>query len=141
MPDTFITSTELQVEPSPWGPHEWLSRPGLTGAEQMLMVRVLMPPGRAHQFHRHPAMEEIIYVVSGSAEQWVGREKRLLGPDDIAHVPADVVHGTYNAGNETLVFLAILAPAKFEGPALIDVHLEEPWRSLRTPMTFADAPA
>ena len=141
MPDTFITITELQVEPSPWGPHEWLSRPGLTAAEQLLMVRVLMPPGRAHQFHRHPAMEEIIYVVSGSAEQWVGREKRLLGPGDIAHIPADVVHGTYNAGNETLVFLAILAPAKFEGPALIDVHLEEPWRSLRTPMTFADAPA
>jgi len=141
MPDTFITSTELQVEPSPWGPHEWLSRPGLTAAEQLLMVRVLMPPGRAHQFHRHPAMEEIIYVVSGSAEQWVGRDKRLLGPGDIAHIPADVVHGTYNAGNETLVFLAILAPARFEGPALIDVHLEEPWRSLRTPMTFADAPA
>ena len=141
MPDTFITSTELQVETSPWGPHEWLSRPGLTAAEQLLMVRVLMPPGRAHQFHRHPAMEEIIYVVSGRAEQWVGRDKRLIGPGDIAHIPADVVHGTYNAGNETLVFLAILAPAKFEGPALIDVHLEEPWRSLRTPMTFADAPA
>jgi len=141
MPNTFITNTELQVDPSPWGPHEWLSRPGLTAAEQLLMVRVLMPPGRAHQFHRHPAMEEIIYVVSGSAEQWVDREKRLLGPGDIAHIPADVVHGTYNAGSETLVFLAILAPAKFEGPALIDVHLEEPWRSLRTPMTFADAPA
>jgi len=141
MSELFVTRSELQVEPSPWGPHEWLSRPGLTAAEQLLMVRVLMPPGRAHQFHRHPAMEEIIYVVSGSAEQWVGREKRLLGPGDIAHIPADVVHGTYNAGNETLVFLAILAPAKFEGPALIDVHLEEPWRSLRTPMTFADAPA
>jgi len=141
MSELFVTRAELQVEPSPWGPHEWLSRPGLTAAEQLLMVRVLMPPGRAHQFHRHPAMEEIIYVVSGRAEQWVDRDKRLLGPGDIAHIPADVVHGTYNAGNETLVFLAILAPAKFEGPALIDVHLEEPWRSLRTPMTFADAPA
>jgi len=141
MSELFVTRSELQVEPSPWGPHEWLSRPGLTAAEQLLMVRVLMPPGRAHQFHRHPAMEEIIYVVSGRAEQWVDRDKRLLGPGDIAHIPADVVHGTYNAGNETLVFLAILAPAKFEGPALIDVHLEEPWRSLRTPMTFADAPA
>jgi quercetin dioxygenase-like cupin family protein len=141
MSELFVTRAELQVEPSPWGPHEWLSRPGLTAAEQLLMVRVLMPPGRAHQFHRHPSMEEIIYVVSGSAEQWVDREKRLLGPGDIAHIPADVVHGTYNAGSETLVFLAILAPAKFEGPALIDVHLEEPWRSLRTPMTFADAPA
>lgn len=141
MPNTFISKSELQIDPSPWGPHEWLSRPGLTAAEQLLMVRVLMPPGRAHQFHRHPAMEEIIYVVSGTAEQWVDREKRLLGPGDIAHIPADVVHGTYNAGSETLVFLAILAPAKFEGPALIDVHLDEPWRSLRTPMTFADAPA
>ena len=83
-------------------------------------------------------MEEIIYVVSGTAEQWVDREKKLLGPGDIAHIPADVVHGTYNAGSETLVFLAILAPAKFEGPALIDVHLEEPWRTLRQPMSFSE---
>ena len=141
MPQTFVTSGEMQVEPSPWGPHEWLSRPGLTAAEQLLLVRVLMPPGRAHQFHRHPTMEEIIYVVSGTAEQWVDREKRLLGPGGSAHIPADVVHGTYNAGNDTLVFLAILSPARFEGPALIDVHLEEPWRTLHPPMTFADSPA
>ena len=137
----FITRSELQVEPSQWGPHEWLSRPGLTAAEELLMVRVLMPPGRAHQFHRHPTMEEIIYVVSGTAEQWVDREKRLLGPGDAAHIPMDVVHGTYNAGTDTLVFLAILAPARFEGPALIDVHLDEPWRSLKTPMAFPDLPA
>lgn len=139
--ERFVTAKEAQVEPSLWGPHEWLSRPGLTAAEQLLMVRVLMPPGRAHQFHRHPAMEEIIYVVSGAAEQWVDREPRLLGPGDIAHIPTDVVHGTYNAGTETLVFLAILSPARFEGPALIDVHLEEPWRTLRSPMSFADADA
>ena len=140
MPNTYVTRSELEVEPSPWGPHEWLCRPGLTAAEQLLMVRVLMPPGRAHQFHRHPAMEEIIYVVSGTAEQWVDRDKRLLGPGDMAHIPADVVHGTYNAGHDTLVFLAILSPAKFEGPALVDMHLEEPWRTLRTPMPIADTP-
>lgn len=140
MNQRFITQSTIEVDPSPWGPHEWISRPGLTAAEQLLMVRVLMPPGRAHQFHRHPAMEEIIYVVSGTAEQWVDRDARLLGPGDAAHIPADVVHGTYNAGDDTLVFLAILSPARFEGPALIDVHLEEPWRSLKTPMSFADAP-
>lgn len=126
----------MQVEPSPWGPHEWLSRPGLTDAEGLLTVRVRMPPGRAHQFHRHPAMEEIIYVISGMAEQWVDRSKRILGAGDVAHIPRDVVHGTYNAGDDTLVFLAILSPARFDGPALVDVHTEEPWRSLRTPMTF-----
>jgi len=137
-PLKFVTASEIQVEGSPWGPHEWLSRPGLTEAEDLLMVRVLMPPGRAHQFHRHPALEEIIYVISGTAEQWVDREHRLLGPGEMAHIPRNMVHGTYNAGTDTLVFLAILSPAKFEGPALVDVHTEAPWRSLKTPMVFPE---
>ena len=130
----FVTSRELQRETSAWGPHEWLCRPGLTAAEGLLLVRVRMPPGRAHQFHRHPEMEEIIYVESGSAEQWVDREKRILRAGEIAHIPRDVVHGTWNAGTDTLVFLAILSPANAVGPALVDVHLEEPWRSLRAPL-------
>ena len=137
-PLKFVTASEIQVEGSPWGPHEWLSRPGLTEADDLLMVRVLMPPGRAHQFHRHPALEEIIYVISGTAEQWVDREHRLLGPGEMAHIPRNVVHGTYNAGADTLVFLAILSPAKFEGPALVDVHTEAPWRSLKSPMVFPE---
>ena len=137
-PLRFITSAEMQVEPSPWGPHEWLSRPGLTAADELLLVRVVMPPGRAHQFHRHPAMEEIIYIESGTAEQWVDREKRILRAGETAHIPRDVVHGTYNASDETLVILAILSAPRFDGPALVDVHSEEPWRSLKTPMVFAE---
>jgi quercetin dioxygenase-like cupin family protein len=127
----FVGAEDAEVEQLPWGPHEWLCRPGLTDAEDLLLVRVTMPPGKAHEFHRHPAMEEIVYVVSGQAEQWVERESRVLGPGEMAHIPRDVVHGTYNAGEEPLVFLAILSPAKFEGPALVDVSGEEPWRSLR----------
>lgn len=132
-PDTlrFVTDDDAEVEELPWGPHEWLCRPGLTDARNLLLVRVRMPPGTGHAFHRHPAMEEIIYVVSGEAEQWVGRESRRLGPGDAAHIPEDMVHGTYNAGAETLVFLAILSPAEFEGPALIDVSEDEPWASMR----------
>lgn len=127
----FVTAAEAIVEPSPWGPHDWLCRPGLTEARDLQLVRVTMPPGKGHAFHRHPAMEEIIYVVAGRAEQWVGRDRRVLGPGEIAHIPKDVVHGTYNAGGEPLVFLAILSPAIFDGPALVDVSREEPWASLR----------
>ncbi len=134
----FVTTAEAQVESSPWGPHEWLSRPDLTDAKELLLVRVLMPPGRAHQFHRHPAMEEIIYVISGTAEQWVDRDKRLLRAGEVAHIPRDVVHGTYNAGDDILIFLAILSPAVHEGPALIEVHTEEPWASLKMPLVFAE---
>ena len=127
----FVTAQDVDVEELPWGPHEWLCRPGLTEARQLLLVRVRMPPGTGHAFHRHPAMEEIIYVVSGRAEQWVDQERRDLAAGDIAHIPKDVVHGTWNAGDETLVFLAILSPAIFEGPALVDVSTEAPWSTVR----------
>lgn len=134
----FVGTEEVEIEERPWGPHHWLSRPGLTDSEELLLVRVHMPPGEAHQFHRHPPMEEIIYVVSGQAEQWVGEERRLLGPGECAHIPRDVVHATYNAGEDTLVFLAILAPAKFEGPATVDVFREDPWRTLKAPMDYPE---
>ena len=127
----FVTAAEMEVETLPWGPHEWLCRPGLTDAKELLLVRVRMPPGTGHAFHRHPAMEEIIYVISGRAEQWVDRVSHVLGPGDIAHIPRDVVHGTYNAGADTLRFLAILSPAKITGPALVDVSQEELWKTLR----------
>ena len=123
-PLRFVTAADAVVEPSPWGPHEWLSRAGLTAAERLMLVRVTMPRGKGHAFHRHPAMEEIIYVVSGRAEQWVDREARVLGPGEVAHIPADVVHGTYNAGEGDLVFLAILSPAVFDAspPRLLAKH-------------------
>jgi quercetin dioxygenase-like cupin family protein len=127
----FVTSAEAKIEVLPWGPHEWLSRADLTGAKQIQVVRVTMPPGKAHAFHRHPCMEEVLYYVSGRAEQWVGREKRVMRAGELAFVPRDEVHGTYNVFDEPVVFLAVLSPAVIDGPALIDVSGEEPWRSIR----------
>jgi quercetin dioxygenase-like cupin family protein len=129
----FVSSSDVVVEQLPWGPHEWLVRDDLTENVQLMAVRVTMPAGAAHQFHRHPRMEEMLYYVSGRAEQWVGDRKRILGPGDVAHVPIDEVHGTYNVFDEPVVFVAILSPARFDGPALIDVSSDEPWCSLKTP--------
>ena len=129
----FVTGEDLIVEELPWGPHEWLSRPDIVPAEQLLLVRVTMPPGKGHAFHRHPNMEEIIYVVEGEAEQWVDRQKRTLTTGEIAHIPTNIVHGTYNDSDQPLVFLAILSPANAPEPALVDMSQEEPWASLRMP--------
>ena len=127
----FIGKGDIQVEELPWGPHHWLSRPGFTDAEQLLVVRVHMPPGQGHAFHRHPSMEEVLYVIEGRGEQWIDRESKVIGPGEAAHIPTNVVHGIYNTSEEPLVFLAILSPANAEGPALIDVCHDEPWCSLR----------
>jgi quercetin dioxygenase-like cupin family protein len=127
----FVTAADVKTEELPWGPHEWLVRPDVVAAEKLLLVRVTMPPGQGHAFHRHPEMEEILYILDGEAEQWVEREKRLLRPGEAAHIPTDRVHATYNAGAGPLRFLAILSPATTTGPALVDVSGEEPWRFLR----------
>ncbi len=132
MPTRFVTEENMIVEELPWGPHHWLCKPGLVEADKLLLVRVHMPPGKGHAFHRHPEMEEIIYVQSGTCEQWVDREKRILTAGQSAHIPMNMVHGSYNIGQDTLVLLAILSPAKIQGPPLVDVSMDEPWKSLRS---------
>jgi len=127
----FVTSAEASRGQVPWAVEEWLCRSDVVQNEHLLMVRVNMEPGRAHAFHKHPTREEVIYVLSGRAEQWVGREHKVLGPGELAFVPMGEVHGTYNSFAEELVFLAILSPAKAPEPAIVDVSTEEPWRSLR----------
>ena len=111
----FVTSGTSEVEFAPWGKHWWLSKPELTGTEQLTLVRVTMRPGAGHQFHYHPAREEIIYVVDGVAEQWVDREKRRLEAGEIAFIPRNVVHAIHNASRKPMTFLAILSPAEAAG--------------------------
>jgi quercetin dioxygenase-like cupin family protein len=137
-PDTrrFIQLADAAREPNAWTNNEWLCRPDLVAAEKLLLVRANMDPMHCHPFHSHPHREEIIYVIYGRAEQWVGNEYRILRPGEMAHIPAGTVHATYNPHPEPLVFLAILSPAKLPDnlaavPDPFDVSAQEPWASLR----------
>jgi quercetin dioxygenase-like cupin family protein len=127
----FVTASEKVDFISPWTLEEWLCRNDVVQNEQLLIVRANMEPGRDHPFHAHPTREECIYILSGRAEQWVGDQKRILGPGEMAFIPMGEVHGTYNPFNERLVFLAILSPADAAEPGLVDMSQEEPWKSLR----------
>ena len=127
----FVTSAEKVDFQSPWTLEEWLCRSDIVPNRELIMVRANMEPGRSHPFHTHPNREEIIYVLSGRAEQWIGSQHRILGPGEMLLVPKGEVHGTYNPFRERLVFLAILAPAKALEPAIVDVSTQEPWVVLR----------
>lgn len=135
-PARFIQINDAARETNPWTHNEWLCRPGLVEAKKLLLVRANMDPGHCHPFHCHPHREEIIYVIYGRAEQWVGTEKRILRAGEMAHIPPGVVHATYNPHEEPLVFLAILSPAllpdeQAAAPDPQDVSDEAPWSTLR----------
>ncbi|NBQ57825.1 MAG: cupin domain-containing protein [Opitutaceae bacterium] len=132
----FVQIADALREPNAWTNNEWLCRPDLVAAEKLLLVRANMDPGHCHPFHFHPHREEIIYVIYGCAEQWVGHDYRILRAGEMAHIPAGTVHATYNPHAEPLVFLAMLSPAKLPdalaaAPDPCDVSMQAPWADLR----------
>jgi len=132
----FVTHSNLVEETNSWTLNHWLCRADLVPAQRLLMVRAHMEPRHCHPFHIHPHREEIIHVLEGRAEQWVGEEFRILRPGEIAFIPPGVVHATYNPFDEPLVFHAILSPAVLDRPESEDEdprdvsHLA-PWAGIR----------
>ena len=127
----FVSFDQAEVEKLPGKTHYWHCKPGMVTDTNLLFVRAQLPPGEAHRFHFHPAMEEILYLLSGTAEQWVAEQKHRMKPGDSLYLPAGIVHGTYNTGSEMLDFLAVLSPANSVGPVTVEVSGQEPWKSLR----------
>ena len=110
----------------------WLSRPEATGAEQLIVIDVTMNPGGSHGFHRHPDQEEFLHVMSGTIEQWIGQEHRIISSGDSCFIPKNMVHASFNDSDEDAKLLAILGPCVGEsGIGIVEVGDEEPWVSLR----------
>ena len=107
--------------------HYWYFNAELSEQADTYMVKVVMEKGGMHNFHRHPEMNEILYILRGTAEQWVEDEKQMLGPGDSVYIAPDVVHATFNAGEGELEFLAILAPAKGWKAGTIDEYENLPY--------------
>ena len=136
----FVTAAEAVGESNDWTRNEWLCRPDFVALDKLLMLKATMQPGHCHPFHSHPHREEILHIISGRAEQWVGEDHQILEPGDVAIIRAGEVHATYNPFDEPLIFHAILSPGKLESPLdevpdPQDVSDQAPWNSLREGMT------
>src|SRR5687768_1564586 len=89
----IVPLSETEVEKLPGKTHFWHCKPGMVKDTNLMFVRAQLPPGEAHRFHYHPHMEEILYILSGTAEQWIEHEKRRLGPGDSVYLPANLKIG------------------------------------------------
>ena len=132
MSGRFVHENEIEREQLDWGGLGWISRPPATGARQLTVLDVSLEPGHGHDFHTHPEQEEVIVVQAGEIEQWLEREKAVLGPGEAVFIGAGTVHASFNTGEETARLTVALGPCAGEGGyELVDVSSEEPWRSLR----------
>jgi quercetin dioxygenase-like cupin family protein len=111
--------------------HHWHYNAEISKQADIFMVKVVMPPGGMHNFHRHPEMSEILYILKGRAEQWVEEEKQVLEPNESVYIEANLVHATFNVSDEELEFLAILSPSSGWEAGTIDEYENLPYSEYR----------
>jgi len=129
----FIMKSDVPRETLDWGVLGWVSNPPNTHNKHLTVLDVELLPGLGHDFHKHPDQEEVIFVIKGKVEQWIGQEMRILGPGDSIYIDADVVHASFNVGDEPASVLAILGPCVGDvGYEVTEVANEAPWNSLRS---------
>lgn len=132
MSGKFVPANEAEREQLDWGTLGWLSRPSTTEAKELTVIEVELKAGCGHNFHKHPDQEEVIYVIAGEVEQWLETEKRRLAPGDSVFIGADVVHASFNTGNQPAKLLAILGPCVGEGGyEVVEMGDQAPWNTLR----------
>ncbi len=130
----FLMKAERPLAEMPFGKLSWLSGPLTTAASHLTIMEVHLQPQGGHSFHFHPDQEELIYVVEGRIEQWMGNESRILSAGDAISIPKGAVHASFNIFPEHARVLAILGPCVgAEGYACVDVFDQAPWKNLRVP--------
>jgi quercetin dioxygenase-like cupin family protein len=133
MEGMFVTAQDAVREQLDWGSMAWCSRPATTGTKDLVAIEVTLTDGGGHAFHKHPKQEEMIYVIEGQVEQWLGREKRMLGPGDSVYLPAGTVHASFCEPGKTARLLAVLAPCVGDGNGYeVEEVADQPeWQGLR----------
>ena len=83
------------------------------GAAQLCIFEQWCDPGHGAPTHLH-AVEEVLHVVEGEADVWIGDTHATLTAGQLAIVPAGRKHGFSNTGAGVLRIKSIVASPVFE---------------------------
>ena len=81
------------------------------GSEDSAVVYFEVAPGERLATHRDSA-EEVLYIVTGTAEAELGDERGVVHAGDLAVIPAMVPHGLRNIGDETVKVVGFFSEAR-----------------------------
>jgi oxalate decarboxylase/phosphoglucose isomerase-like protein (cupin superfamily) len=110
---TFVEPRHVETQVFDWGRIQWLSEPRVTGARSITAGVVTLDPGKGHQRHNHPGVEEVLYVLEGEGLQMIDlgvEERRTVRAGMMIHIPADIYHETINTGDRPMKLLAVYSP-------------------------------
>ncbi len=98
-----------------WGVIHILAKESMTGSGTFSFGHVVLQPGQGHVRHNHPTADEVIYVLSGEAEQMLDDEPAVkVKPGDCIWIPKAVYHSTINKGSDPVILIVVYSPAGAE---------------------------
>jgi len=83
---------KVEKQEYPWGWIRWMMNSKLDPNSKMTFGIVFVKPNQTNPMHVHPNCEEHLYVLSGSCEHSLGKEKVTLKKGDVIRIPAGVAH-------------------------------------------------
>jgi quercetin dioxygenase-like cupin family protein len=132
----FVCVDDVEWEELEWGELAFVvGKDNVPDGEQLCVLDVKLKQGQGHNFHRHPNQEEMIFVRSGTIEQWVLEERKILTAGDVCFIPKGNTHATFVASDavEAARLLVVLGPSFGEsGYDTEDMSTAAPWATLRT---------
>ncbi len=97
----------VEKEEHPWGWIRWLMNSKLDPNAAMTFGLVKVNAGQRNPLHVHANCEEILYVLSGSCEHLLGKEKCVLKKGDAIRIPAGVPHCARTFDDEPLLSVIV----------------------------------
>jgi len=85
---------------------------GMLRAKKLTVGITEVPPGGGLAPHTHEDTEEVIYVLSGTAEYTIEGKKIPIKPGTILHIPPKVKHEAKNNGSAMMKQIWCTSPVK-----------------------------
>ena len=75
----------------------------------VMLLDLVIRPSDYVGYHQHDGNQEVLYILSGTAEHFQDGERCLLEPGDAVLVKSEEAHDIRNPGDEDLRYLVLFA--------------------------------
>jgi len=83
-----------------WGSLNWLASKQIGNAEGVTVGRAIIKAGQSNPRHSHSTCEEVLYLLRGRLEHFIGDESVILEAGDTLVMAPYVAHYAINIGQE-----------------------------------------
>ena len=121
---TFLSAmAETPTENHRWGRIVWLASGAAFPGSGQTLGYVEINPGQTNYRHRHPNCEEVLLLLEGSLDHWVGDQIVALRPGSVLSIGAGVVHWATNASS-MVARMIVAYPTGHREIELVEVEVE-----------------